>query len=1131
MAPSRCSVSTPAALALIACACWLALPRALADQMPVTSRPRPPGALSGKTVFLSPGHGFYHHDTLGWITQRGNSNSIVEDFLTSELTCQYLAAYLENAGADVWTCRDRCPSTVEVIVDDGDPGYEETGAWSPTSSEGHQGDGRFANIAATETATAVFTPDIPESGRYPLYVFFTAGANRTRAAVVRVRHTGGETEILVNQERDGVTWRYVGTFHWMRGTTQSVVISNRAAPGGDGGVVVADAIRIGGGVGSIPPNGGGSSSGRRRSDECSVYWARYQGAPASVYDASDTDANDDVVCRPLYAEFESEPGEDSIYISVHSNAGGGTGTETYMYLDGTPAGSEGLRDLVQAEIVADLREEWDPAWANRGGKTANFGELRLLSEIPGILVEIAFHDTPADAADEREPRWRRLVARAIYQASAKHFSGAAATLLPEPPRNLVARASGSSAILGWTAPGPGGGAPTGYRVYRSPNGLAFDGGTPAAGTSVEIEGLVPGSIVFFRVTAVNAGGESFPTPVAAVRMPLSDLAPRVLVVNGYERLDAGLNAKVMESGALGIVDRQILDRRMNSFDYAAEHALALHAAPFDLAVDSTTNLSVEDGSVPLGDYDAVDWFTGFEDAAHDTLTPGERARIEAYLSAGGNLLVSGSDIGTDLATLSSAAARAFYTTWLRADVAAEDAGSNEVWSAGPDAFTSQEAFLLSDAGGPLRDAGFSDVLSPLAGASSALVYGSAGGVAGVQFRGSYGLVHLAFPLEAIRLPGARELLAGSALRFLIGAPDSPPRARAEALPPIVRLEGGLAAAILEGSASDDGDGGSQGLSFRWRKVEGPPGDRIERPSGWERGPLPIGFGDGDDATVLGDMRGAYMSVFLAREVEVRDAAGLRGARLAVRHDDGFAAYLNGVEIARVNLAPGAAHDAPATAPIEPEEAVIDLASRLDLFRDGRNLLAIEVHNAGLDSSDLTLSAELGVETGAGLEKLVPREASWFFLRGRIAPPPDWNAAAFEPTPRATAVDFTSAGVRRYELEVVDGEGSRDTFEVSVTVLPEAGGGAFRRGDVDGGGRIDISDAVLALAWLFLGGEEPACIDAADTDDSGEVDIADAIRLLNWLFSGGLAPGPPGPDACGVDPTEDSLAPCAAPAGC
>jgi hypothetical protein len=527
----------------------------------------------------------------------------------------------------------------------------------------------------------------------------------------------------------------------------------------------------------------------------------------------------------------------------------------------------------------------------------------------------------------------------------------------------------------------------------------------------------------------------------------------------------------------------------------------------------------------------VDWFTGFEDAAHDTFTPPERARIEAYLSTGGNLLVSGSDIAPDLATLSSAAARAFYTTWLEADLAAADAGSNEVRSAGPGAFTSQDAFLLSDAGGPLRDASASDVLTPVAGATSALVYGGAAGSAGVQFRGSHGLVHLGFPLETIRLPGARELLAGRALRFLVGASDSPPVAMASALPPVVRLEGGRAAAVLDGSASDDGDGGTQGLSYRWRKLSGPGGDRIERPSGWERGSVPIGFGDGDDATVLGDMRGAYLSVFLVREVEVRDAAGARGASLRIHYDDGFAAYLNGVEIARVNLAAGAAHDAPATAAIEPEEIVIDLATRLDLFLEGRNLLAIEAHNAALDSSDLTISAELRVETAAGVEKLVPQEASWFFHRGRSAPPADWKAAAFEPSPRATAVEVTGAGTYRYELEVEDGSGSRDTVEVSLTVLPEDGSQAFRRGDADGGGGVDISDAVLVLNWLFLGGEEPSCIDAADADDSGEVDIADAVRVLNWLFSGGLEPPAPGPDACGLDPTLDSLPPCAAPAGC
>jgi N-acetylmuramoyl-L-alanine amidase len=1110
---------------------------ARADQVPVTSRPRPPGTLAGKTVFLSPGHGFYHHESLGWITQRGNSNDIVEDFLTSELACHYLAAYLENAGADVWTCRDRCPSTVEVIVDDGDPGHVETGTWTATSSGGHQGDGRFATVAASETATATFTPDIPESGLHPLYVYFTAGANRTRAAVVRVRHTGGETEVLVDQERDGVTWRYVGTFWWMRGTAQSVVISNRAAPGGDGGVVVADAIRIGGGVGSMPPNDGGTPSGRRRADECSVYWARYQGAPASVYDASDSDANDDVLCRPLYAEFESEPGEDSIYISVHSNAAGGTGTETYMYLDGTPEGSERLRDLVQAEIVADLRAEWDPGWADRGGKTANFGELRLLSEIPGVLVEIAFHDNPDDAADEREPRWRRIVARAIYHAAAKYFAGPGAVLVPEPPRDLVARGAGGSALLSWTAPEGGGGSPAGYRVYRSPNGLAFDGGTAVSGTSAEVAGVAPGSPTFFRVTAVNAGGESFPSGVAAVRIPLSDDAPRVLIVNGYERLDAGLNARVFESSALGTVDRQVLDRRMNSFDYAIEHALALAAAPIDLAVDSSTNAAVEDGAVPLGDYDAVDWLTGREDAANDALPPGERSRIQAYLAAGGNLLLSGSEIGTDLALESSAAARAFFTTWLRADVAARDADSYEVRSGGPAAFTAQEAFLLSDAAGPVFDAGLSDVYSPLGGALSALAYGSGpAGSAGVQYRGTYGLVHLAFPLEAVRLAGARELLAARAARFLLEPAAGPPVASIAIHPPggVVRLSAGRAEVLLDGSGSSGGNGGGpEGLAFRWRKLAGTAGDRIERAAGWEHGPLPIGYGDGDDATVLGDMRGAYLSVFIVRAVEVPSATRLRAASLRILHDDGFAAWLNGTEVARVNLAPGAAHDAAAGAAIEPEEAVIDLGPRLGLFRDGRNIVALEVHNADADSSDLTLSAELTVETPDGLERPVPAGASWFFHRGRTAPPPGWNGLAFEPTPRATRVELTAPGTYRYELEVDGGgeEASSANAEAVITVLPEGTDGPFRRGDADGGGTVDISDAILVLNWLFTGGNEPACGDAADADDGGGVDITDPLRVLGWLFSGAAEPPPPGPAACGLDPSADALAACAEGAGC
>lgn len=85
---------------------------------------------------------------------------------------------------------------------------------------------------------------------------------------------------------------------------------------------------------------------------------------------------------------------------------------------------------------------------------------------------------------------------------------------------------------------------------------------------------------------------------------------------------------------------------------------------------------------------------------------------------------------------------------------------------------------------------------------------------------------------------------------------------------------------------------------------------------------------------------------------------------------------------------------------------------------------------------------------------------------------------------------------------------------------QASPAAFLRGDANASGKVDLSDAVFALNWLFLGGPAPVCPDAADADDSGGIDISDPISVLNWLFLGGRAPSAPGPDACGPDPTPD-----------
>ena len=79
---------------------------------------------------------------------------------------------------------------------------------------------------------------------------------------------------------------------------------------------------------------------------------------------------------------------------------------------------------------------------------------------------------------------------------------------------------------------------------------------------------------------------------------------------------------------------------------------------------------------------------------------------------------------------------------------------------------------------------------------------------------------------------------------------------------------------------------------------------------------------------------------------------------------------------------------------------------------------------------------------------------------------------------------------------------------------------FLRGDVNGDGTINISDAILGLRVLF--GLKPlSCLDAADVNDDGIINIADPIYILAFLFADGPPPPAPYPEV-GTDPTEDSL---------
>ncbi len=79
-----------------------------------------------------------------------------------------------------------------------------------------------------------------------------------------------------------------------------------------------------------------------------------------------------------------------------------------------------------------------------------------------------------------------------------------------------------------------------------------------------------------------------------------------------------------------------------------------------------------------------------------------------------------------------------------------------------------------------------------------------------------------------------------------------------------------------------------------------------------------------------------------------------------------------------------------------------------------------------------------------------------------------------------------------------------------------------RSDANADGTIDISDVTVTLEALFVSEREIPCNDAADSNDDGAVNIADSIFTLGYLFLGGAEVPDPGPDSCGVDPTNDEL---------
>ncbi len=142
-------------------------------------------------------------------------------------------------------------------------------------------------------------------------------------------------------------------------------------------------------------------------------------------------------------------------------------------------------------------------------------------------------------------------------------------------------------------------------------------------------------------------------------------------------------------------------------------------------------------------------------------------------------------------------------------------------------------------------------------------------------------------------------------------------------------------------------------------------------------------------------------------------------------------------------------------------------------------------------------------------------AGWEQLFLRIA----FNASDIEGTETLEFADACGSFAAPRAVVVAGFSLEPETIGSSV-VVTEGPAGGFIRGDVNFDARLDIADAIAALAFLFAG-KPHDCHDAVDANDDGKLDIADAIYLLSYLFVEGKEPPPPFA-APGPDPTPDTI---------
>jgi hypothetical protein len=834
-------------------------PRTFAAAMAIApAGTQPSGALSGRVIFTAGGHGWtYGNGGSGiarWYTQRGVTQEMNEDYGNMDHTTLF-AFYCFNAGATVVPIRPVGHQTNEVVLDNDDAAVTFAGTWANSSSTiffGSAGDlaYKYASLAVSETATATYTPNIPKAGFYPVYTWVRHGSDRTYQ-LYRINHTGGQSTVRIPHHMVGNGWVYLGTYYFDAGSDAakgSVVISNLQPSPTVGSVVIADAIRFGNGMGDIVPTPNTTEATAKsnypREEECARYWVQKglgQGQSSTIYNSSSDDGNDNVGTPPRMAREMNRSEEQNrykrVYVGFHSNAGGGRGcvglynNESLFPGTSTSTNQQRLAYLVSAEVDSDMKTlPLEFSWSSRSSLSYArsdyaFGEIRGDSigyEMDATIIEVAFHDEASDAKLLRDCKVRNWMARATYQGVLRYmseFDAAPLTFLPEPPSNVRAIATTNGITISWATPGSGGGTAANYVVYRSSDGYGFGNPVAVSGgstTSVTITNLPVDTDFYFRVAAVNAGGESMPSETVGCRRSSSNALPKILFVNAFTRFDRFTNLRQTPSvsnwddpDSTGTMERMI-PRTVNSFDYVVQHGKAIAAA--GARFDSCHRDAISGNQVSLTNYSILIWESGQE--LTNTFSSTIQSRITTFLNAGGGLFVSGSEIAGNLdrATGPSAADRAFFNNQLHADLASDANTNSQSYSfsaASTSIFDGNANGTFDDGSKGIYWVKSPSVLTPNGtGTKAAINYsGGIGGAAAIQYDGSAGggrVVYIGFPFETVSSATVRNQYMADVLNFL--APSAP----------IITLQPQSLSVNAGGSAAFNvGAAGATPLSYQW----------------------------------------------------------------------------------------------------------------------------------------------------------------------------------------------------------------------------------------------------------------------------------------------------------------------------